>query len=310
MTDNSGTPIVEPSAGKKVVSWEPGVAPIAVVMISLNEGHNMAAVLENLQRWAQEVFLVDSYSRDETVDMALSHGVHVVQRRFRGFGDQWNYALRELPITAPWTMKLDPDERLTDQLKASIISNIIIGNQAGLSFVRRLWFMGKPLPIKQRIVRVWKTGFCRFTDVLVNEHPLVEGDIIHVNGVLEHLDSPNLHHWIEKQNKYTSVEAVSLFRGDKLGIEPRLFGGSLEIRMWFKQKFINIPFRYLITYMLNLIQARVWYSGRVGLDWARLRIWARRMKEDKLQEMKTTGIEIVLPEQDMAPPNAKAIQAD
>ena len=89
-------------------------------MISLNEAHNLEAVLQNLAGWAQEVFLVDSYSADDTIDIALKHGVQVVQRRFRGFGDQWNFALRELPITAPWTMKLDPDERLTDELKASI----------------------------------------------------------------------------------------------------------------------------------------------------------------------------------------------
>ncbi len=91
-------------------------------MISLNEAHNMEAVLQNLAGWAQEVFLVDSYSADDTIDIALKHGVQVVQRRFRGFGDQWNFALQELPITAPWTMKLDPDERLTDELKASIES--------------------------------------------------------------------------------------------------------------------------------------------------------------------------------------------
>ena len=91
--------------------WQPGSAPIAVVMISLNEGHNMAAVLDNLKGWAHEVFLVDSYSTDETLDIALAAGVHVVQRSFSGFGNQWNFALDQLPITAPWTMKLDPDER-------------------------------------------------------------------------------------------------------------------------------------------------------------------------------------------------------
>lgn len=59
--------------------WVRGTAPVAVVMISLNEGHNMEAVLQNLAGWAQEVFLVDSYSQDDTVDIALRH---VVQRRF------------------------------------------------------------------------------------------------------------------------------------------------------------------------------------------------------------------------------------
>jgi glycosyltransferase involved in cell wall biosynthesis len=62
-------------------------------MISLNEGHNLDAVLRNLTGWARQVFLVDSYSQDDTVDIALRYGVHVVQRKFLGFGDQWNFAL-------------------------------------------------------------------------------------------------------------------------------------------------------------------------------------------------------------------------
>ena len=157
-------------------------APVAVVMIALNEAHNMAAVLQNLKGWAQEVFLVDSYSSDSTVDIALKHGVHVVQRAFRGFGDQWNFALRELPISAPWTMKLDPDERLTDELKNSIVAEIAKGNADGMTVERRLWFMGRALPIRLPILRVWKTGRCRFTDVSVNEHPLVDGTIVMASG--------------------------------------------------------------------------------------------------------------------------------
>ncbi len=73
-------------------AWQSGNVPVAVIMISLNEAHNMKGVVQNLKGWAQEVFLVDSYSSDGTVDIALGHGVSVVQRRFRGFGDQWNFA--------------------------------------------------------------------------------------------------------------------------------------------------------------------------------------------------------------------------
>ena len=57
--------------------------------------------------------------------------MHVVQRRFRDFGDQWNFALRELPITAPWTMKLDPDERISDALKRSIEAAIAEDDSEG-----------------------------------------------------------------------------------------------------------------------------------------------------------------------------------
>src|SRR6266403_2106257 len=155
-------------------AWQSGSVPVAVIMISLNEAHNMEGVVQNLKGWAQEVFLVDSYSSDGTVDIALGHGVSVVQRRFRGFGDQWNFALRELPITAPWTMKLDLDERLTDRLKMTIIREVTQGEATALALCLRLWFMGKPLPVELHLVRVWKTGSCRFSDVLVNEHAIID----------------------------------------------------------------------------------------------------------------------------------------
>src|ERR1044071_4850288 len=99
-----------------------GPVPVAIVMISANEAHNMESVLANIAGWAQEVHLVDSYSTDDTVSIAQRNGVHVVQRHFQGCGDQWNFAVTMLPIKAPWTMKLDPDERITPELKSNIRS--------------------------------------------------------------------------------------------------------------------------------------------------------------------------------------------
>lgn len=272
-----------------IEGWQPGIAPVAVLMISLNEAHNMEAVLSNLKGWAQEVFLVDSYSADETVDIALRHGVHVVQRRFRGFGDQWNFALRELPITAPWTMKLDPDERLSDELKRNLADAMRRGEADGFTMQRRLWFMGRPLPVRQQILRAWKTGTCRFSDVLVNEHPLVEGRVQPVAGELEHHDSPDLEHWLHKQNKYTSAEALAAVRGDALPVPPRLFGNALQRRMWLKRHFSRIPFRYALVFLYYLVFSGIWRAGYIGLIWARLRADVYRFRQYKIFEMRATG---------------------
>ena len=288
--------------------WQPGSAPVAVIMISLNEAHNMEAVLENLKGWAQEVFLVDSYSKDETVDIALRHGVHVVQRRFRGFGDQWNFAVKKLPITTPWTMKLDPDERLTDELKLSIINKIVEGSATGISFDRRLWFMGTPLPIKQEILRVWKTGSCKFSEVIINEHPFVDGAVKRVEGILEHHDSPNLHHWVEKQNWHTTGEAIARYRNDPLAAQPLLFGSPFERRMWLKKNYTRFPLRHWVTFLVRLSQARPWVTGYSGFAWARLRVWVGRMIEDKIHEMRTTGHELSMPVSSLGQPHPQAHQ--
>lgn len=273
-----------------MVSWQPGSAPVAVVIISLNEGHNMEAVLVNLKGWAQEVFLVDSYSQDDTVDIALRHGVHVVQRRFRGFGDQWNFALREFPITAPWTMKLDPDERLSNELKDNLLAAIHHDQCDGFSIVRRLWFMRRPLPVHQTLIRLWRTGQCRFTDIAVNEHPIVQGTIRHVVGEMSHHDSPDLDHWLEKQNRYTTAEALIAYHESPLADTPRLLlGTTFQRRMWLKKHFHRLPGRYSLFFLYCWLWQGAWRAGWVGYTWARLRSDVMRLIDYKRREMEITG---------------------
>ncbi|MDC3298643.1 glycosyltransferase family 2 protein [bacterium] len=263
----------------------PQKVPVAIVMISLNEAHNMEEVLENISGWAQEVFLVDSCSTDATVDIALKYGVHVVQRRFRGFGDQWNFAMESLPITAPWTMKLDPDERLSLSLKKSIENMVLERNVSGIIVNRRLWFMGKVLTINQAILRIWRTGAAHFTNVLVNEHPIVLGEIKTANGFLEHRDSPNLDHWLIKQNKYTTAEAIGQYKKLKQPIVGRLLGGSLERRMWLKKHFWKFPGRFLLLFCYHFLFLGAWKAGKVGWIWAHLRVEVYRLWEYKYYEM-------------------------
>ncbi len=273
----------------KTAKWKAGTAPVAVVMISLNEAHNMEAVLENLAGWAQEVFLVDSCSADDTISIALRHGVHVVQRRFTGFGDQWNFALNELPITAPWTMKLDPDERLTDALKRQIEDAAQEKSYAAYRLPIRLCFMGKKLPSILRLTRLWQTGAVKFSDVKANEHAHSNGPEGELDAEIMHLDSPHLDHWLTKQNGYTTAEAISQFEGRALALPPRLFGNALERRMWFKRNFWKIPGRYHFLFYYHLVIKGAWRAGRVGWVWARLRTEVYRMWEFKRLEMDRLG---------------------
>lgn len=266
-----------------------GTVPIAVVMISLNEAHNMDAVLKNLSGWAQEIFLVDSYSADATVDIALQYGVHVVQRGFRGFGDQWNFALTALPITAPWTMKIDPDERLTDELKREIENAVKSQTPSAYRLPIRLYFMGAMLPSVLRLTRLWRTGTARFSDVKANEHAHCDGPEGELSSEIMHLDSPDLDHWFTKQNRYTTAEAASQFEGRALALPPRFFGNALERRMWLKRNFWKVPGRYAILFLYHLMVIGAWRVGRIGWLWARLRTEVYRMWEYKRFEMDRLG---------------------
>ena len=270
-------------------SWKKGPVPIAVVMISLNEGHNIKDVCENLSGWAQEVFLVDSYSKDNTIEIALSYGINVVQRKFRGFGDQWNFALNELPIESPWVMKLDPDERLSEELKNNI-SKMMDKECDAFYINRRLWFMGKQMPVYQKLIRIWRNGSCHFSNVLVNEHPIIKGIVQDIEGDLEHYDSPNLDHWLEKQNRYTTSEAITAFKKMPLSDKEVFFGTKIQRRMWLKKNYYNLPFRYLLLFLYHYIFQRAYLAGRAGYIWSRLRADVMRLVDYKYTEMKITNI--------------------
>jgi len=222
-------------------------------MISLNEGHNLTQVLDNLKGWANEVFLIDSYSQDNTVDIALHYGVHVVQRKFNGFGDQWNFALSSMPISSPWTMKMDPDEILTDELKKNIQESINASKADAFCFDRRLWFMGRQLPIKQNILRIWKTGS------------------------------------IDKQNRYTSAEAILSCTKSPLADKPILFGTSFQRRMWLKANFNLIPGRYFLLFIFYYLFKCAFIAGKVGFIWSKLRSDVMRYIEYKKIEIEITG---------------------
>jgi len=265
--------------------------PISIVMLTLNEEHNLVDVLDNVQPWAEDVFIVDSLSTDRTVDIALERGVKIVQREFTNFGDQWNWALENLPIASLWTMKLDPDERLPEALKSEIAA-LLAGEPDRIAYAlkRRLWFMGRPMRQQQWVTRLWRHGQVRFSDVLVNEHPIVtDADLGRLRGTLEHLDSPALHHWFDKQNQYTTMRAIEMARGCGFAAAPRLRGSGLERRMFAKQVFFSLPGRHLLHRLYLLLVRGAILDGSVGWDWAMMRTAVYRWAEMKGREIRTTG---------------------
>ncbi len=270
----------------------------------------MTAVLDSLEGWAQEVFLVDSFSQDDTIDIALSRGVYVVQRRFRGFGDQWNFALANLPINAPWTMKIDPDERLSEDLKQEIIYRIKHTCRDGFFVSIRLFFMARALPVRLRLLRLWRTGRAHMSEVLVNEHIKVLGEIGIIQSEIEHHDSPDLDHWLDKQNLYTTAEALIRFKGADFADSPKILGTSFQRRMWLKKYFFHVPMRYTILFFYHWIWQGAWRSGWRGYIWARLRADVMRLIEYKHREMEYTGRTPVKRYRGPGQPDKRVLQCD
>lgn len=260
---------------------------LTVLFITLNEEYHIGAAIDNVKDIAEEIYIVDSGSTDRTVAIAESKGAKVVYHKFKGFGAQWNFAL-SLPIKTAWTMKMDPDERVSENLKAELREALKTGRQdIGFSFDRVLWFMGRRMQgVKAEVQRVWRTGECRFTDISVNEHPLIAGRWCKLQGVMEHLDSKDLTDWVAKQNHYTFKEAFQRCNGEQLAAQPRIFGNQLERRMFLKWLYRRMPLRYFLGNLYNYFWRGAWRSGVHGWRWVKCREMVARMCEYKYLEIR------------------------
>jgi len=125
--------------------------------------------------------------------------------------------------------------------------------------------------------------------VRANEYPMVEGPIRRVTGELVHLDSPDLDHWFEKQNRYTTAEAVNAYQQGALAAEPKLLGTTLQRRMWLKKHYMKFPFRYAAMFLYHYLVLGAWRAGWVGYAWSRLRCDYYRFVEYKLREICISG---------------------
>jgi glycosyltransferase involved in cell wall biosynthesis len=272
---------------------------VAVIILTFNEEDNITRALDSVCGWAQEVFVVDSFSTDRTVDIALGRsadGVRVVQHGFENYGDQWSWALRHLPIGAQWTMKLDGDEQVTEDLKKEIAAVLDLEDPAleGMLVRFHLVFMGTLLKwgglADTYLLRLWRTGKAKFGDRSVNEHANVQGMTVALSSRFLHHDFKSLSAWIERHNRYASLEARSMLAGDVTGtVKPRLLGSPVERRMWLRNVYHRLVGGPALYFLYRFIFRLGFLDGLAGFRFAFLHASFIYWIELKTRETRTTG---------------------
>ena len=91
---------------------------ISVVIITLNEIDNIADCISSISRLSDDIIVVDSGSKDGTVEQALSCGANVLQIKWQGFGHARNFGAQE--AKNDWVFQIDADERSSPELLKSI----------------------------------------------------------------------------------------------------------------------------------------------------------------------------------------------
>jgi len=93
---------------------------ISVVILTYNEELNLQQALNSVKDWADEILILDSQSNDKTIEIAQKYGCTILINPFVNFAKQRNFALQKFSISSEWTLFLDADEWVTEQLKEEI----------------------------------------------------------------------------------------------------------------------------------------------------------------------------------------------
>ena len=225
----------------------PAMADVAVIVLTYNEEPNIAQALESVKGWAREIFILDSFSTDQTLDIARPYGCHIAQHAFENYARQRNFAIDELPIQSEWVLFLDADEWLPDALKLEISTTLAAKPQVhGFYLNRRLIWMGRWVRrgyYPAWILRLFRRGKGRCEDREVNEHLIVEGATAQLKEDFIHEDRKGVSDWIAKHNRYATLEAQTLLdvRRDAgyQEIDARLTGTQAQRKRWLRHRVWN-----------------------------------------------------------------------
>ena len=246
------------------------MSKISVVIITLNEEKNIERCLKSIQGVADEVIIIDSGSKDKTIEIAAKYSAIVLKKEWMGYSGQKNYG--NAAATNDIILSLDADESLSDELKNNILEikkNDIAGvygfsrltNYCGTFVKHGGWYPDFKIRIFNRKKVSWSghihenlIGFSQ------DEIKALQGDCLHYSYYSEE------EHW-KQAEKFSILAAEDLYNRGKKSSVFKLFFSPMV--------------RFVSGYFLKL----GFLDGRAGFKIAYISSVATKIKYQKLNEL-------------------------
>ena len=253
--------------------------PISVLILTKNEARDLPGCLQSVL-WSDDVHVFDSFSSDNTVEVAHAMGARVSQRVFDGYATQRNAALHGLDFKHRWLLILDADERVPSD-SAAVLAGFVTAPPAGVSACRmrrRDFFLGTWLahaqisPYYIRLVQPAAVYYERE----VNEVLKVNGDVLDVDAPFDHYPfSKGIRHWLDKHNLYSTMEAEHIVRARRehvpFSVAEAFLAKDFNLRRFHqKELFYRLPARPLFKWLYMMFARRAFLDGQAGCTYAHL----------------------------------------
>lgn len=187
--------------------------PISVVLITFNAARQLEACLQSVA-FADEIVVVDSGSNDDTQAIALKYGARVIFQAWLGFGPQKQFAVKQ--ARNDWVLCIDADERVSENLRFSIVDALDRPEFQAYRMPRSNRFMGRYLRHGEGYpdwsLRLFDRRHACWSEDTVHEKVLTSSKIGTLRGDLLHDSAEDLGAYLEKQNRYTTLQAATLYQ--------------------------------------------------------------------------------------------------
>jgi glycosyltransferase involved in cell wall biosynthesis len=252
---------------------------VSVVILAKNEEVNIERCVNAVQ-WSDDVVVIDDGSTDQTAHLAASCGARVVQHRFASFAGQRNWAMLYADLKHDWVLHLDADEVVTPELRYRLQTAVADAADDTVAFrmCRKTMLLDNWLKYSDGfpvwIMRLVRNGRAAFEDAGHGEVAVPE-----VDGLVATIREPFLHYafskgltdWIERHNRYSSLEAELELEAVS-GIKLRTFFSSdRAIRRRILRAFSRrLPFRPAFRFIYQYLLKRGFLDGRAGWTFSRM----------------------------------------
>jgi glycosyltransferase involved in cell wall biosynthesis len=272
---------------------------LTVIIITYQEEKNIAACINSVKKVTNNIFVVDSFSTDETQNILTNMDVTFCEHAFITYADKRNWAQNNNPFKTPWVFHLDADERFTPELAQWLINNFPSEKVKtdGFMFSRKTVFMDKWIRYGDHYpnfhLNLFKSDLGYVEDKAYDNHFVVKGNntLTIRNADIINIVANSIDQLILSHNKYATIEAKELVFGVEKGeVEAKLLGNPIERRRWLKVNifqrnpmFLRSFLYFIYRYFLKL----GFLDGKEGLVFHVLQgFWFRFLIDAKMLEIK------------------------
>jgi glycosyltransferase involved in cell wall biosynthesis len=274
---------------------------ITIIILTHNENLHLERCIKSLIPFSKNIFIVDSFSNDNTLEIANRLGAEVKQNNWVNYAKQFNWGLENFTFKTEWVMRMDADEYVTNELTQEINNKLesLSENVTGIILKRRVYFMNRWIRhggyYPTYLLRIWRNGKGRCEERWMDEHiKLTEGVTVNFDNDIVDDNLNNLTWWTNKHNNYATREAIDLLNikykfSATVGIDANLSEAQDKRKRWLKENlyaFIPLFLRPFLYFIYRYIFKLGFLDGIPGLIWHFLQgFWYRFLVDAKVYDI-------------------------